>query len=100
MPEIQAHRKLVKSPPELWAELSDPETLAQHLGDFGEIRVTRREPETTVAWEGEEICGTVTIVPAGWCGMPSSSHWRTASARSRGQYGSAALIWWVTGPWK
>ena len=66
MPEIQAHRKLVKSPPELWEELSDPETLGQHLGSFGEIRVTRTEPETTVAWEGEEICGTVTIVPAGW----------------------------------
>ena len=45
---------LVKSPPELWAELSDPETLARHLGEFGEIRITRTEPETAVAWEGEQ----------------------------------------------
>ena len=29
MPEVQANRTLVKSPPELWAELSDSESLAR-----------------------------------------------------------------------
>jgi hypothetical protein len=66
MSEVQAQRTLVKSPPELWAELSDPETLARHLGEFGEIRITRTEPETAVAWEGEQVRGTVTIAAAGW----------------------------------
>jgi hypothetical protein len=66
MSEIQAQRTLVKSPPELWAELSDPETLARHLGEFGEIRIIRTEPETVVAWEGEQVCGTVTIGGSGW----------------------------------
>jgi hypothetical protein len=66
MSEVQANRTLVKSPPELWAELSDPETLARHLGEFGEIRITRTEPETAVAWEGEQVCGTVTIGGSGW----------------------------------
>ena len=50
MPEIQASRRLVKSPPELWAEVSDAASLARHLGEVGEIKITRLEPETTVAW--------------------------------------------------
>jgi hypothetical protein len=66
MPEPRAQRTLVKSPPELWAELSDLEALARHLGEFGEIRITRLEPETTVAWEGDRACGTVELEPAGW----------------------------------
>jgi hypothetical protein len=66
MPEVQVHRRLVKSPPELWAELSDVEGLARHLGEFGEIRITRTDPETTVAWEGERARGTVEIEPSGW----------------------------------
>ena len=53
MSEPRAQRTLVKSPPELWAEVSDAGTLARHLGEFGDIRITRLEPETTVAWEGD-----------------------------------------------
>jgi len=66
MPEIQASRRLVKSPPELWAEVSDAACLARHLGEVGEITITRLEPETTVAWEGERASGTVELAPAGW----------------------------------
>jgi len=66
MPEIQASRRLVKSPPELWAEVSDAASLARHLGEVGEITITRLEPETTVAWEGETASGTVALAPAGW----------------------------------
>ncbi len=62
----EASRTLVKSPPELWAELSDPASLARHLGDFGEIRITRLEPETAVAWEGDRASGTVRLEPSGW----------------------------------
>jgi hypothetical protein len=64
--EHEATRTLVKSPPELWAECSDAASLARHLGEFGEIKITRLEPETTVAWEGERASGTVRIEPSGW----------------------------------
>jgi hypothetical protein len=66
MAETRAQRTLVKSPPELWAEISDLEALARHLGEFGEIRITRLEPETTVAWEGDRARGTVELEPSGW----------------------------------
>ena len=64
--EHKASRTIVKSPPELWAECSDAQSLARHLGEFGEIKITRLEPETTVAWEGEHASGTVRLEPSGW----------------------------------
>jgi hypothetical protein len=66
MPDLSAKRTLVKSPPELWEELSEVERLAKHLGAFGEIRITKLEPGQTVAWEGEHASGTVSIEPSGW----------------------------------
>jgi hypothetical protein len=66
MQDLTAKRTLVKSPPELWSELSEVERLARHLGAFGEIKITRLEPERTVAWEGEGASGTVSIEPSGW----------------------------------
>jgi hypothetical protein len=66
MVEHEASRTLVKSPPELWAECSDASSLERHLGQFGEIRITRLEPETAVAWEGAHASGTVRLEPSGW----------------------------------
>ena len=66
MADLTAKRTLVKSPPELWTELSEVEGLARHLGEFGEIRITKVEPEKTVAWEGEHASGTVEIEASGW----------------------------------
>jgi hypothetical protein len=67
MSEHQASRTLLKSPPELWAECSDAQSLARHLDDFfGEIRIIRLEPEKAVAWEGERVSGTVRLEPSGW----------------------------------
>jgi hypothetical protein len=66
MSELTTKRTLVKSPPELWAEVSDLEALARHLGEFGEIQITRLEPETTVVWEGDRVSGTVRLEPSGW----------------------------------
>jgi hypothetical protein len=66
MQDLTAKRTLVKSPPELWSELSEVERLAKHLDVFGEIKITRLEPESTVAWEGEGASGTVSIEPSGW----------------------------------
>jgi hypothetical protein len=66
MQDLTVKRTLVKSPPELWSELSEVERLARHLDAFGEIKITRLEPERTVAWEGESASGTVSIEPSGW----------------------------------
>jgi hypothetical protein len=66
MTEHQSSRTLVKSAPELWAECSDAASLARHLGAFGEIRITKLEPETTVAWEGTAASGTVKLETSGW----------------------------------
>ena len=66
MVSAQAQRTLVKSPPELWAELSDPAALARHLGELGEIRITRLQPEKKIEWASEQASGTVLIKPSGW----------------------------------
>jgi hypothetical protein len=66
MTQHQTSRTLVKSAPELWAECSDAASLARHLGAFGEIRITKLEPETAVAWEGTAARGTVKLEPSGW----------------------------------
>jgi hypothetical protein len=66
MPDLSVNRTLVKSPPELWSELSEVESLARHLGEFGEISISRLEPEHTVAWEGQHARGTVELEASGW----------------------------------
>src|SRR5882672_6524674 len=62
----EVQRTLVKSPPELWSELSDPAALARHLDALGEIRITRTEPESLVEWEADGASGSVQIKPSGW----------------------------------
>jgi hypothetical protein len=66
MPLLEAKRTLVKSPPELWAEVSDAGSLARHLGEFGDIRITRAQPESVVEWEGDLASGSVHLEPSGW----------------------------------
>jgi hypothetical protein len=61
-----AERRLVKSSPELWAGVSEQDSLGRYLHAFGEIRITGTDPETTVAWEGDQVSGTVAIESAGW----------------------------------
>jgi hypothetical protein len=62
----EVQRTLVKSPPELWSELSNPEALARHLSELGEIRITAVEPETKVEWEAEGSSGIVHLKQSGW----------------------------------
>ncbi len=63
---LEAKRTLVKSAPELWAEVSDPACLARHLAAFGSIHITRAQPDVLVAWEGEHGTGTVRLEPSGF----------------------------------
>ncbi|MDE3069891.1 MAG: hypothetical protein KGJ43_04095 [Acidobacteriota bacterium] len=65
----QAERTIVKSPPELWSELSDAAALSRHLselGAIGEIKITRVEPERKVEWEARGASGAVELKPSGW----------------------------------
>jgi hypothetical protein len=66
MPSTEAQRTLVKSPPELWAELCDPASLARHLGELGEVRIVRVEPEQSVEWEAPDATGAIQLKPSGW----------------------------------
>jgi hypothetical protein len=79
----EVQRTLVKSPPELWAELSDPTALARHLGELGEIRIVRVEPESTVEWAAENTTGTVSIKASGWGTKVTLSVNRETAERAR-----------------
>jgi hypothetical protein len=79
----EVQRTLVKSPPELWAELSDPTALARHLGELGEIRIVRMEPESTVEWAAENTTGTVSIKASGWGTKVTLSVTRETAERAR-----------------
>lgn len=62
MPQIEVSRTLVKSPPELWAELG-----AERLSEaIGEVSVSEQEPERTLRWEGEGTSGTARLEPSSW----------------------------------
>jgi hypothetical protein len=65
MGDVAAQRTLVKSVPELWAELSEPALLGRMLAEpFGEIRITRLTPESAIAWESELAAGSVELEPS------------------------------------
>ncbi len=76
----EVQRTLVKSPPELWSELSNPDALARHLSELGEIRITAVEPETKVEWEAEGASGTVQLKQSGWGTKVTLSVTRVAPA--------------------
>jgi hypothetical protein len=63
---LEAKRTLVKSGPELWAEVSDPAALGRHLAAFGDLRITRTEAEALVEWEAERAAGSVTLAESGF----------------------------------
>jgi hypothetical protein len=67
MRDIQTQRTLVKSVPELWAELSETSLLGRMLAEpFGEIAITRRTPESSIEWESEVAAGAVELSPSGF----------------------------------
>jgi hypothetical protein len=86
----EVQRTLVKSPPELWAELSDPAALARHLGELGEIQIVRTEPERTVEWAAENTTGVVSIKPSGWGTKVTLSVTRTLSGPQPEDLGAPA----------
>lgn len=62
MATIEVSRTLVKSPPELWAELE-----GNRLADaVGEVTVRPTRHERALAWEAAGAHGTAVLEPAGW----------------------------------
>jgi hypothetical protein len=67
MTELEVHRTLVKSPPELWSEFNNAATLTRLLEPhFGEISITRRTHERRLMWQGRDASGTVDLAESGW----------------------------------
>jgi hypothetical protein len=62
MPRFEVSRTLVKSPPELWAELG-PDCLEKALGA---VSVEETEPEREMSFAGDGVRGTAVLEPAGW----------------------------------
>jgi hypothetical protein len=62
MPTVEVSRTLVKSPPELWAEL-EGDCLSTVVG---EVTIRPVEAERELAWEAEGASGTAVLEPAGW----------------------------------
>src|SRR6478609_1080115 len=62
MPRFEVSRTLVKSPPELWAELG-PDCLEPALGA---VSVEATEPEREMRFSGQGVHGTAVLEPAGW----------------------------------
>jgi hypothetical protein len=62
MRTVEVSRTLVKSPPELWAEL-EGDCLSTVVG---EVTIRQVEPERTLAWEAQGASGTAVLEPAGW----------------------------------
>ena len=62
MATVEVSRTLVKSPPELWADL-EGDRLSSAVG---EVTVEPTEPERSLRFEGEGLRGTAVLEPAGW----------------------------------
>src|SRR3954449_9437669 len=62
MARIEVSRTLVKSPPELWAELG-PDCLKKALGT---VSVEQNQPERELTFSGKGVRGTAVLQPAGW----------------------------------
>jgi hypothetical protein len=60
VPTINLERTLVKSPPELWAELDQLERW------LGEVQISRREPPNRLAWTARGARGSIELEPSGW----------------------------------
>jgi hypothetical protein len=62
MPSIEVSRTLVKSPPELWAELE-----GDRLADaVGAVSVRPTEHERELVWEADGAHGTARLEPSSW----------------------------------
>jgi hypothetical protein len=62
MPSVEVSRTLVKSPPELWAEL-EGDCLTEAVG---QVKIEAKEPERRLAWKADGASGTARLEPSSW----------------------------------
>jgi hypothetical protein len=62
MATYEVSRTLVKSPPELWAELTG-DRLSEAVG---EVSVRAKEPERELSWTADGASGTARLEPSSW----------------------------------
>jgi hypothetical protein len=79
----EVSRTLVKSPPELWAELE-----GDRLGSaFGAVHVKATEPERELAWEGEGAAGLARLEPSNWGTKVTLTAWVEEQVADAGFWG-------------
>jgi hypothetical protein len=61
---VELQRTLVKSPPELWDELSSEPGISRWLGN--EIRIYKTEAPKRLEWSGRGARGVIELEPSGW----------------------------------
>src|SRR5437763_14328449 len=62
MPSVEVSRTLVKSPPELWAEL-EGDCLTDAVG---QVEIDAAEPERKLSWRADGASGTARLEPSSW----------------------------------
>jgi hypothetical protein len=62
MPSVEVSRTLVKSPPELWAEL-EGDRLTEAVG---QVKIETTEPERELCWKADGASGTAKLEPSSW----------------------------------
>ena len=83
MTSYEVSRTLVKSPPELWAEL-EGDRLKDALGD-AEVRTTR--PERELAWEADGAKGLARLEPSSWGTKVTLTAWVEEQVAEAGFWG-------------
>jgi hypothetical protein len=63
MAAVALERTLVKSPPELWDELSSAEALGRWLGA---VQVSAAEPPCRLEWDSDVARGVIELETSGW----------------------------------
>jgi hypothetical protein len=83
MTSYEVSRTLVKSPPELWAEL-EGERLRDALGD---AVVKRSDPERELAWEADGASGIARLEPSSWGTKVTLTAWVEEQVAEDGFWG-------------
>ena len=63
MAPVEVERTLVKSPPELWTEISSEDALRRWLGD---VRVEAADSPTRLEWKRSDSTGVIELEASGW----------------------------------
>jgi hypothetical protein len=63
MATVELERTLVKSPPELWDELSSEQALRRWLG---EVRLASADPPNRLEWDSDVAHGVIELEASGW----------------------------------